>query len=243
MNEEEYKRYTVQARRGIKGEAFFETLISDYSIPHQIVGPKDIGLDYICEWVYGDKPTGVLYAVQVKTFSEQTAKPRFIEERQLNGLHKYAISNSKLVIEDKTLHYWTGLGIPVYLFAIVQTATDSSEQRLNCYYKRFTPVLTTSIKQKQLAFSKVNDGTSFIAFAAPTEKAGGFARDLFIDYMRWSYYKGSITYLPPQTIGLNQFPDENAVFVDLLQDYKDRVCLTYAKTKSFLEQYCRVPPS
>ena len=46
MSEEEYKKYTLQARRGIKGEAFFEALISDYCIPHQIVGPKDIGIDY-----------------------------------------------------------------------------------------------------------------------------------------------------------------------------------------------------
>lgn len=156
----------------------------------------------------------------------------------MNGLDKYAISNSNLVIDDKTLHYWKGLGIPVYLFAIVQSATDSDEQRLDCYYKRFTPVLTTSKKQEELDFYKVSDGTSFIAFAHPTKKRLGFARDLFIDYMRWSYYKGFITYLPPETIGLDQFPGENAVFIDLLKEYKDKVCLTYAKTRSFLEQYC-----
>jgi hypothetical protein len=217
-------------------------LISDYSIPHHIVGPKDIGIDYICEWTYGDKPTGVLYAVQVKTFPESNAKPKLIDEVQLNGLKKYGISNQHLIIDDRTLQYWKGLGIPVYLVAIIQSEALSNEQRLNCYYKRFTPVLTGSTEQKKLDFSKVNDGTSFIAFAHPTENALGFARDLYIDYMRWSYYKGFITYLPPKTIGLNQFPDEDGVFVDLFKDYKDRVCLTYTKTKSFLEQHCRADP-
>ncbi|MGH8067350.1 MAG: hypothetical protein ACRERE_19385 [Candidatus Entotheonellia bacterium] len=66
IDNESYKRYTIQAKRWIKGEAFFEALISDYSLPHHIVSPKDVGIDYICEWVYGDRPTGILYAVQVK---------------------------------------------------------------------------------------------------------------------------------------------------------------------------------
>lgn len=63
MGNNQYKKYTAQAKAGIKGEAFFEALISDYSLPHHIVGSKDLGIDYICEWVYGDKPTGILYAV------------------------------------------------------------------------------------------------------------------------------------------------------------------------------------
>jgi len=80
MASDDYKKYTIQAKRGIKGEAFFELLVSDYSLPHQVVGPKDIGIDYFCEWVYGDRPTGILYAVQVKTFSEEKAKPYIINE-------------------------------------------------------------------------------------------------------------------------------------------------------------------
>jgi hypothetical protein len=71
MTDRGYKKYTAQAKAGIKGEAFFEALVSDYSLPHHIVGLKDVGIDYICEWVYGDKPTGLLYAVQVKTLSKQ----------------------------------------------------------------------------------------------------------------------------------------------------------------------------
>jgi hypothetical protein len=146
MADNEYKKYTIQAKRGVKGEAFFESLVSDYSVPHHIVGPKDMGLDYICEWVYGDRPTGVLFAAQVKTFSEEIAKPRFVEvETGLNGLCKYDIRNPNLRIDDRTLHYWKGFGMPVYLFAVVQRGAEQDEERLDCYYKRFTPILTKDL--------------------------------------------------------------------------------------------------
>jgi len=137
---DEYKKYTLQARRGIKGEAFFESLVCEYSIPHHVVGPKDVGIDYFCEWVHGDRPTGVLYAVQVKTFSEETAKPKFVRiEKKLNGLENYEIRNPNLRVDESTLRYWLGLGIPVYLFAVVQSVTHDEhgeKERLDCYYKR-----------------------------------------------------------------------------------------------------------
>jgi len=240
MENESYKKYTIQAKRGIKGEAFFEALVSDYSLPHHIVGPKDVGIDYICEWVYGDKPTGILYAVQVKTFSEETATPEFIEvDHPLNGLEKFRINNPNLGIDDKTLHYWKGLGMPMYLFAVVQsTPSIQVGEVLDCYYKRFTEVLTTEKRQQDFDFYKVNNGSEFIAFAQTEERRGGFARDLFIDYMRWNYYKGWITYLNPRTIGLNQFPEEDRIFVDMLPQYREKVCITYLKFREFLEQYC-----
>ncbi len=240
MDNESYKKYTIQAKRGIKGEAFFESLISDYSLPHRIVSPKDLGIDYICEWVYGDRPTGILYAVQVKTFSEETAKPQFIEvDSRLNGLQKFRIINQNLIIDEKTLQYWRGLGMPVYLFTVVQSSADASEREvLDCYYKRFTEVLTTEPNQGDFDFYKVNNGSAFIAFAQPDEKRLGFARDLFIDYMRWNYYKGWITYLNPRTIGLNQFIEEGGVFGDMLSQYKESVCITYRKNRKFLEEYC-----
>jgi len=104
MDEAQHKKYTVQARTGIKGEAFFEALIADYSLPHHIAGSKDIGIDYICEWVYGDKPAGILYAVQVKTFSEKIATPQVIGvESRLNDLGEYRIANSNLTIDDSLL--------------------------------------------------------------------------------------------------------------------------------------------
>ena len=59
MNHEEtqgihYSSKNLHQRR----KPLFEHLIADYSVPHHIVGPKDLGLDYICEWVYGKKQKG-----------------------------------------------------------------------------------------------------------------------------------------------------------------------------------------
>ncbi|MDP8242103.1 MAG: DUF4365 domain-containing protein [Candidatus Celaenobacter antarcticus] len=238
MIENDYKKFTLQARRGIKGETFFESLICDYSIPHHVVGLKDLGIDYFCEWVYGDKPSGILYAVQVKTFSEETAKPQFIRIAEgYNYLNEFEIHNSNLKIERKTLQYWQGLGIPVYLFAVVQSNIDKGKEQLNCFYKRFTPIITGDTLLKDYAyydkFYKVNYEDSFIAFKTPG--AYGFARDLFIDYVRWCYYKGSISYPNPRTLGLLQFP-EDSVFTDLLKTYKERVCTAYDKTKVYLTQ-------
>jgi hypothetical protein len=238
MNED-YKKYTLQARTGIKGEAFFEALIADYALPHQIVGPKDIGIDYICEWVFGDKPTGILFGTQVKTFSIASATPQPDGvESTLNGLERFRIDNRNLTIDEKTLRYWKGLGLPMYLFAVVNTpAVDGVDDRLDCYYKRFTSVLTSTETQEQLVFYKANRGAKFRAFANDSNQQG-FARDLFIDYMRWAYYKGTIAYLNPRTLGLNQFPQENMVFDDLLGEYRQQVCETYLKTKQFLDEYC-----
>jgi hypothetical protein len=36
MADDDWKRYTESARRGIKGEAFFESLVVDHAIPHRV---------------------------------------------------------------------------------------------------------------------------------------------------------------------------------------------------------------
>lgn len=235
----EYKKYTLQAKRGIKGEAFFESLVSDYCIPHQVVGPKDIGVDYICEWVYGDRPTGVLFAAQVKTFAEDTVKVEFNKvEEGLNGLHRYRVHNPHLRIDVRTLLYWQGLSMPVNLFVVVEKQTEESQTKLDCYYKRFTPILTTDINPDTIdfyrQFYRVNDGSRLIAFTDVERKVQGFARDLFIDYVRWSYYKGSILFLDPRTIGLQQFR-EDTLFKDLFETYEQQIRSTFAQTKKYLE--------
>lgn len=237
MTEDEYKKYTIQARRGIKGEAFFESLTCDHSIPHHVIGPKDLGIDYFCEWTHEDKPTGVLYAVQVKTFSDTTAKPEFVSlEEGLNYLEKHRIPNSNLRVTGKTLHYWRGLGIPVYLFAVVQAGHGDGGYQLDCYYKRFTPILTADDFPPEYdhygGFFKVNEDSSFLAFRHPG--AHGFARDLFIDHVRLCYCRGSLAYSDPHSLGLEQFRSE-AVFTDLLSSYQERVCATFDRTKTLLE--------
>lgn len=243
MDIDNYKKYTIQAKRGIKGEAFFESLIADYSLPHQIVGSKDIGLDYICEWVYPNKPSGILFAVQIKTFSEKTAKPKLVDENdKFNGLDKFEIKNSNFKkIDEKILHYWKGLEIPIYLFAL---CIDKSETSIDCYYKRFIDVLSQdTIDMSKIDyysdFFKVNDGSKFRAFSDPAKRIKGFARDLFIDYMRWNYYRGSITYLDPRKIGLSEFPeyDRYSIFTDLFDMYKDKLFFTFDKLTCFLKKY------
>ncbi len=203
----------------------------DYCLPHQVVGPKDIGIDYICEWVYGDRPTGFLFIVQVKTFSENTAQPKFRKVNTgLNSLDEYQISNSNLKVDENTLNYWRGLGLPAYLFAVVE-----GKGVLDCYYKRFTPILTGADYKPYTGFFKVNDGDSFIAFKYPDARSEGFARDLFIDHVHWSYHKGAVEYPDPRTIGLNDFK-EGGVFVDIFPTYKTQILSVYNKTKQYLEQ-------
>jgi hypothetical protein len=235
MIDNEYKQVTAQAKAGIKGEAFFESLVSDYSLPHHIVGSKDLGVDYICEWVYGDRPSGILYAVQVKTLSQQHVKINDLGRDQRNQLGRYSIKSSHLQIDARTQQYWRGLGMPVYLFAIVYSEVQGQSGRLDCYYQRFAPILTTNAAQEQAYFYKVNDGATFLAFADQNTKTGGFARDLFIDLMRCSYAKGSISYISPRIIGLKQFPQEDAVFSELFEEYRETIRITYQKTRKFLE--------
>lgn len=233
---DEYKKYTLQAKRCIKGEAFFESLTSDYSLTNHIIAPKDIGIDYICQWVHGDKPSPILYAVQVKTFSIEVSQPKYIEKEKpgFNQLEKYEISNNNLIIDDNTLRYWQTLGMPVYLFAVCDRGDT-----LDCYYKRFTPVITEDTRnQSEMSFYKVNDGTKFLAFSDESKKIGGFARDLFVDYIRCCYYKGLITYLNPREIGLGQFPvTEYVIFIDLFEIYKEKILRTYNQMNQFIKRY------
>lgn len=237
MKDADYKKYTKQAKAGIKGEAFFESLISDYSIPHHVVGPKDLGIDYFCEWVFGDKPTGILYGVQVKTLSADNAKPKFIGlNANLNELAIYEIPSPLLKIDDRVQNYWRGLGIPIFLFVIIYPEPLDHKSQFDCYYKRFTPILTSSVIQGVTErYYKVNKGSTFLAFADYESKKYGFARDLFIDLIRCSYSKGSISYVSPRTLGLEQFPEEDAIFVDLYNDYSQNIIQTYKKTERYLK--------
>lgn len=237
MSDENCKQYTEKAQKCIKGESFFKMLVAGFCLPHKIEEKLDLGIDFICEWVYGSRPTGVLFAVQVRYV---TAEPKYkgIEDKKgFNGLEKFSISHSNLKISNETLNYWKGLAIPSYLFVIVP-----KDSQTGCYYKRFTPVVTKRDNPGKLHFYKVNDGTEFFAFRGANKKIGGFgfSRDLYVDYMRWNYYKGSISYLNPRKIGLQQYPakEEGVIFYDLFEDYHPQICSTYQKTKLLLEKWC-----
>jgi len=234
MTDEFYKKYTRQAKAGIKGESFFESLISDYCIPHKISGAKDVGLDFICEWVCEDKPSGVLFGVQIKTLSDKRTRPKPYGISALNALEQYKIGSSKLKVHETTLTYWKAFRLPIYLFAILLEG-KGEEDGLNCYYKRFTPILTERSSQDTEYFYKVNSGRNkFLAFKNFDKKSDGFTRDLFIDYTRWNYFKGSITYLNPRKLGLQEFPEEG-VFVDLFAEYYQQIINTYNRTTKYLQ--------
>jgi hypothetical protein len=47
MADDDYKKYTESTRRGIKGEAFFESLVVDHAIPHCIARQNDLGIDFL----------------------------------------------------------------------------------------------------------------------------------------------------------------------------------------------------
>lgn len=233
------KKYTIQAKTCIKGESFFESIISDYCIPHHITGQKDIGLDYICEWVYGNNPTGFLFGVQIKTFSLKTCKPKLTNDcYKYNNLKVYRLNNPNLKIDLNTLNYWKTFGFPIYLFVAVIDDENNS-----LFYKRYSPYLTKDFDYEKINFYssyfKVNDGNKFIAFSDPHKKQLGFTRDFYIDFMRCHYSKGNISYLNPRQIGLYQFNEKDAVFIDLFKEYQEILTLEYLKAKSFFEKFIK----
>jgi len=230
MSTNKNMKYTVQAQTGIRGEAFFESIIAKYAIPHHIVGQKDIGIDYICEWVTGDNPTGILFSAQIKTYSCtercHRAPKKKNKQNEYNGLEEYIIANANLNIKPKTLNYWKGLGMPAYLFVVWENTTKKGD--LKCFYKRYSRILTGDLNDNgndsySKGFCRVSEGAEFLAFANTEKKEKGFTRDLFIDYMRWSYFRGMITNLKPSSLGLKQFSGNKIVLGDIFKEYMDNI--------------------
>lgn len=236
-------KFTDQAKTCIKGEAFFESLMGEYAIPHHIAGAKDVGADYLCEWSHGNEPSGILFVVQVKSFNVTARnRPKSLGHRtpSLNALEAFSIVNSNLAVKESTLDYWRRLALPTYLFVVAHTRGGHGKpHQRSMYYKRFTPVLTRVSKQETEDYYRVDeDGARFRAFADDDNRTQGFARDLFVDVMRWSYFKGNISWMNPRNLGLLQFPERNNVFKEFIEVYKERICETYSNTKPYLDRYC-----
>ena len=229
----EYKKYTTSAKSGIKGEAFFETLLCDFALPHSVVGPKDLGVDYFCEWAHQDRPTGVLFAAQVKTCSE--ASVRRLGTERLNGLEKYEIKGaSHLRIDNRTAAYWRALAIPVYVFVVMLETPDTGGIEPRCYYRRTGQALTKGESLEGVGtYFRVNDGATFLAFGLDHRREEGFARDLFIDHVRWCYAKGTITHLDPGSLGLKHFP-QATFFSDLFEEYRASIVNSYRAAEEIL---------
>jgi hypothetical protein len=201
--------------KGNVGENLFEAIISPHAIPHKIEGSKDVGVDYFCEWINNNEPTGIVFVAQVKFYP--AAKANFIgTDNRLNLLDKYRITPS-ISIDEDTQEYWNLLGMPCYLFVYI-----SNEKSGDLFYKRYTPIVNGKASQSESDFFKVNDELKFHAFTDTVKHIGGFARDLYIDQMRSNYNKGLIAYLNPRRLGLQQFPDADTdiYFRDIFQKYK-----------------------
>lgn len=239
MATHEYKHYTETTRRGIRGEAYFECLIVQNAIPHRIARHNDLGVDFLCEWVVGDQPTGILFAAQIKSTTTERIQGTLQEKSSLNGLNTYTLSGANK-IDQATLNYWKGLGVPAFLFLVVE---DISSNRLACYYKRYTPLLDGHADEDDenatRKFYLVNCESSFLAFADSEKGVGGFARDLVIDYARLSYSKGHIVKLTPKHLRFWPFPGKNdpdtvRYFGELIERYKETIKETCEWTAELL---------
>src|SRR5262245_5346970 len=150
MTDNAYKQYTENARRGIKGEAFFESLIVQHAIPHRIARQNDLGIDFLCEWVYGDRPSGILFLAQVKTTRSTEIKAKAVGQSSLNGLNQYTLTGVEN-IDERTLTYWRGLGLPAFLFYVIE---NGSSGHVDCFHKRYTPRLDGFPGEDDLTGSK-----------------------------------------------------------------------------------------
>lgn len=216
----DYKRFTARAQRGIRGEAFFESLIVGHAIPNRIARQNDLGVDFLCEWVCGDRPTGILFVAQVKTSARGTVVPKSDGLSELNGLPLFSLTGADKA-DDVTLHYWKGLGLPAYLFYVIEPIAGGT---LECYYKRYTPLLdgfpSADDKTGSRSFHLVSDGARFRAFAEPQDAGiGGFARDLIVDFARLSYFKGHVVELTPARLGFWPFVDSGDP--DIARHFRD----------------------
>lgn len=242
MTDVSYKQFTESAQGGIKGEAFFESLIVDYAIPHRIARQNDLGVDFLCEWVYGGKPSGILFIAQVKYSTSDTITEKYENKLGLNGLKIFWLIGARKP-KPPTIKYWKGLGLPAYLFMIVENKSDG-KNHINCYYKRYTPLMAPkpgSPDKKDgigtRTFHYVNEGGKFQAF----NNKGGFARDLLIDYIRLSYSKGIIVPLNLKRLGFGSSTgmnssDDYAVFDEFVGWYQEKIRETCNLTINLLNR-------
>lgn len=207
-------------RVGNRGEAFLEFIMSKHCLMHRIVGYKDVGIDYICEWLKGNIPSRILFGIQVKTSERKDIK--LIgkgKNKGLNELERFLIKPLPFTIKPETFAYWEGLEIPLYLFSIIR----NSENNFNGYYLRLTPILHKKNNNKNKleeikkgVFFKANKNSDFIDLVKKKKMSGGFVRDLFIDSVRCSYQNGNISYRNPKDFGLDNWPKDIVIFPDVL---------------------------
>jgi hypothetical protein len=243
MADEEYKKYTQEAKRGIKGEAFFESLIVGHAIPHRIARQNDLGIDFLCEWVSGDRPTGILFVAQVKSRTTDKVVPKLITPKSdKNELEEYSLTGARM-IQNSTLQYWKGLGLPAFVFYVLE---DQTSNKIECYYKRYTPLLDGDPDEQDKNgaarfYRATTEKATFRAFADPEKRLLGFARDLIVDYVRLSSSKGQIIQLIPTRLGFWPFPthaeaDIPIYFPEFVRRDREKIRQTVAWVTQILDQ-------
>lgn len=220
-------KYIKNKQIGNKGEAFFESLISEYAIAHKIDASKDVGIDFLCEWVYGERPTQLLFGVQVKTRSNKQMRPVNNKRSKLNLLMEY---KTNLKIKEETLNYWGGFDFPVFLFLL--NINGKNKENIGCYYKRYTPIVHKKAKENNEVFYKVNDKNEFLAFKHEKRFCGGFCRDLFFDHLRCQHNKGMLSGINPQDLGLTYWRAD-VLYEGVFDNYKEKIKDTLEKYKRF----------
>ncbi len=221
-----HKKYIKEQQLGNKGEAFFENLFSEHALVHKIDRSKDMGLDFLCEWVHGESPSQLMFGVQVKTRSVKgSVRIRGTGVSRLNALPQYKI-NVSLNINRPTLEYWRGFDFPIFLFLICPIKNG-----VRVFYKRFTPILHRTAKEGEEHFYGVNKGNKLSAFEKKQDgRSGGFCRDLYIDHLRCQHNKGMLTGIDPQDLGLKGYR-KGELYSDVLDKYKSKIKATLEKYK------------
>ena len=228
------KKYIVSQQLANRGESFVENILSGYALPHKIDTSKDLGLDFICEWVHGENPTQLLFGIQVKTRSTPTVTAVNPAVSRLNGLDQFEISFDGDVFNQDTLDYWRGFNFPVFLFLVHLNGAT-----LECYYKRYTPILHDSAKPTEEYFYKVYKENQFLAFVdrsgSDYPKTGGFCRDLFFDHLRCEHSKGMLSGIDPVQLGLVGYTD-GSLYEGVYNKYKPKMRETFEKYKKLVDQ-------
>lgn len=216
--------YITNKQTGNKGEAFIESLFSDYAIVHKIDGSKDVGLDFLCEWVKGEKPTQLLFGLQVKTTKSVCKFTQKGKLSRTNFLMEFSSAQipSFNKISDKALAYWRGFNFPVFVFRVLLT-----EEKTLVFYKRYTTILHGIDKEESLPFYLANEGTKLSAYIYK-KRTWGFCRDLFFDHLKCQHYRGMLSGVNPDDLGLSGWK-QDALYTGVFDHYKERIRKTYLR--------------
>ena len=206
--------YLKSKQTGNSGEALVESSLSHHAIIHRVDGSKDVGLDMICEWVNGEKPTQTMFGIQVKTTENIKLRPKNNKSR-LNQLEEFW---GCITIEQKTLDYWAGFDFPVFVFLV-----DLKTKKI--YYKRYTSIVHKLTKHTKELFYLATENNKFLAYV-PCVKTGGFSRDLFFDHLRCQHNKGALSGVNPNDLGLKGWK-EDALYKGVFDQYKNKIRSTY----------------